>query len=102
MTNHDRQARAEEMSYHIQCWKESSHTQQQYCSLNNLPYHRFYYWLKKVREKENLMMNGFIPVRVNDSESRLASDIEIKYPNGVSISVASADIQFIGRLVRLV
>jgi len=48
------------------------------------------------------MMNGFIPVRVNGSGSQPASDIEIKYPNGVSISVASADIQFVGRLVRLI
>ena len=102
MAKPDRQAYAEEMSFHIQCWKESGQTQQQYCSLNNLPYHRFYYWLKKVREKENPMMNGFIPVRVNGSGSQPASDIEIKYPNGVSISVASADIQFIGRLVRLI
>ena len=102
MTKHDRQAHAEEMSYHIQSWKESGQTQQQYCSLNNLPYHRFYYWLKKIREKENPIMNGFIPVQIKGSESRLASDIEIKYPNGVCISVASTDIQFIGRLIRLI
>lgn len=82
--------------------ESSGKTQQQYCSLNSLPYHRFYYWLKKVHRKKNPIMNGFIPVRINGSEIPLATDIEIKYSNGICISVASADIHFIGKLVCLV
>jgi hypothetical protein len=94
MAKPKRQDYSREMSYHIQSWKDSGKTQKQYCSLNNITYSRFYYWLRKVREKDNSIMNGFIPIRVNGSEPRLMTDIEIKYPNGVCISVASSDIQY--------
>jgi len=43
MKNHARKLRQEEMTYHIQSWKESGVSQHQYCLLNNLRFNTFYY-----------------------------------------------------------
>ncbi|MCX6287712.1 MAG: hypothetical protein NTY96_11415 [Bacteroidetes bacterium] len=102
MKKHDRKLRQEEMAYHIQSWKESGVSQQQYCSSNNLRFHTFYYWLKKNRSKNSPLTDGFIPIQVQSESSDTATNVEIQYPNGVRIFVPSMDIQFIGRLVRLV
>jgi hypothetical protein len=58
--------------------------------------------LKKVRDKNNPLTDGFIPIRVQGDSSNTASNVEIHYPNGVRVFVPSMDIEFIGRLVRLV
>jgi hypothetical protein len=102
MKKHDRKLRQEEMAYHIKCWKESGLSQQRYCLSNNLRFNTFYYWLKKERGKSNPLTDDFIPIRVQGNSSDIASNLEIQYPNGVRILVPSMDIQFIGRLVRLV
>jgi len=102
MKKQDRKLRREEMAYHIQSWKESGVSQHQYCLSNNLRFNTFYYWLKKDRSKNNPLTDGFIPIRVQGGSSDPATNVEIQYPNGVRILVPSMDIQFIGRLVRLV
>ena len=103
MKNQDRKLRREEMAYHLKSWKESGLSQHQYCLSNNLRFSTFYYWRKKDRRQENPLTDGFIPIRVKGTVSAAAdSNIEIQYPNGVRILVPSMDIQFIGRLVRLV
>ena len=102
MKKYDRKLRQEEKAYHIQSWKESGVSQHQYCISNNLRFNTFYYWLKKDRSKNNPLTDGFIPIRVQGGSSDPATNVEIQYPNGVRILVPSMDIQFIGRLVRLV
>lgn len=102
MKKHDRKLRREEMAYHIQSWKESGVSQHQYCLSNNLRFNTFYYWLKKYRSKNSPLTDGFIPIQVQGDSFNTASNVEIHYPNGVHILVPSMDIQFIGRLVRLV
>jgi len=102
MNKQDRTLRKEEMTHHIQSWKESGQSQKQYCLSNNLRFHTFYYWLKKDREQINPSTGGFIPIRVQGLATHSDSNVEIQYPNGVRILVPSMDIQFIGRLVRLV
>ncbi|MEI7501538.1 MAG: hypothetical protein WCK84_13960 [Bacteroidota bacterium] len=102
MKKQDRNLRQEEMTHHIQCWKESGQSQKQFCLTNNLRFHTFYYWLKKDRKQINPLTGGFIPIRVQGLATNTDSNIEIQYPNGVRILVPSMDIQFIGHLVRLV
>lgn len=102
MKKHDRKLRQEEMAYHIQSWKESGVSQQRYCLSNNLRFNTFYYWLKKLRDKSNPLTDGFIPIRIQGNSSDTNTSVEIQYPNGVRILVPSMDIQFIGRLVRIV
>jgi hypothetical protein len=102
MKKQDRILRQEEMTSHIKSWKESGQSQKQFCLSNNLRFHTFYYWLKKDRKQVNPSTGGFIPIRVQGRATDIDSNIEIQYPNGVRILVPSMDIQFIGRLVRLV
>jgi hypothetical protein len=103
MKKPERKLRQEEMTHHIQSWKESGQGQRQYCLSNNLRFHSFYYWLKKDRKQINTTTTGgFIPIRVQGLATNTDSNIEIQYPNGVRILVPFMDIQFIGRLVRLV
>ena len=102
MKKQDRTLRQEEMTHHIQTWKESGQSQKQYCLSKNLRFHTFYYWLKKERKQIDSLSNGFIPIRVQGLAAHTDSNIEVQYPNGVRILVPSMDIQFIGRLVRLV
>ena len=103
MKNQDRKLRREEMAFHLKSWKDSGQSQHQYCLSNNLRFHSFYYWLKKDRKQINTTTTGgFIPIRVQGLATNTDSNIEIQYPNGVRILVPFMDIQFIGRLVRLV
>jgi hypothetical protein len=102
MKKHDRKLRQEEMAYHIQSWKESGISQHQYCLSNNLRFNTFYYWLKKERSKNSPITDGFIPIHLQGDPANSVTKVEIHYPNGVRISIPSMDLQFIGRLVRLV
>ena len=69
-------------------WQASGQTQQDFCRDRNLPFHTFYYYLK--RNKAVVGLNeakpGFVPLKVKKSiPSATGPDIEIIYPGGTRI-----------------
>lgn len=92
----------EEMRYHVQVWQQGKQTQKEYCQENNVTYPKFIYWMNKLRRQQNPIEPAFIPVQMDHPGNSLSLELEIAYPNGVRLRVPSDDIQFIGRLIRLV
>jgi hypothetical protein len=102
MNKQDRKALSEEMHYHIQAWQQSKTTQKQYCISNNLTYHKFIYWLQKIRDTQNPADGMFIPVKTRQSTRVCVTDLEITYPNGVRLRLSPENFEHISRLIRLV
>jgi hypothetical protein len=101
MNKQERVALAAEMQDHIQAWQQSEQSQLRYCQENNLTYHKFVYWLSKIRRKQNPVDQVFIPVGIKRSSSFIPTDIEIIFPNGVRLRVASGNMEIVHRLIRL-
>ena len=102
MNKQDRQALSEEMHYHIELWQQSKLTQKQYCIANNLAYHKFIYWLQKIRDAQNPADGVFIPVKTKPAGRAFVTDVEITYPNGVRLRLSPENFEHISRLIRLV
>ena len=102
MNKQDRKALSEEMHYHIQAWQDSKTTQKQYCIENNLAYHKFIYWLQKLREAQNPGGGIFIPVKTRLATRVLVPEVELTYPNGVRLRLSPDSFEHISRLIRLV
>ena len=102
MNKQDRKALSEEMHYHVQAWQDSKTSQKQYCIENNLAYHKFVYWLQKMREAQNPATGMFIPVKTRPGSRTFAADVEIIYPNGVRLRLSSDNFDHISRLIRMV
>jgi hypothetical protein len=101
MNKQERVALEAEMNAHIQAWQQSDQSQLRYCRENNLTYHKFVYWLNKIRRKQNPIDQVFIPVGMKKSSPFFPSDLEITYPNGVRLRVAPGSMEIVGRLIRL-
>lgn len=102
MNKQDRKALSEEMHRHIESWQQSKTTQKQYCTENNLAYHKFIYWVQKIREAQNPAAGMFIPVKTRPGSRTFVADVEITYPNGVRLRLSPENFEHIGRLIRLV
>ena len=102
MNKQDRKALSEEMHYHIELWQQSKITQKQYCIANNLAYHKFIYWLQKIREVQNQVDPMFIPIKTRPANRSFVADVEITYSNGVRLRLSPENFEHIGRLIRLV
>ncbi len=102
MTKHDRKALSEDMLYHIQAWQQSKTSQKHYCQENNLTYHKFIYWLHKLREAQNSENGMFIPVKTRPATRVLVPEVELTYPNGVRLRLSPDSFEHISRLIRLV
>jgi len=102
MNKQDRKTLSEEMHYHIQAWQQSKTSQKQYCIDNNLAYHKFIYWVQKIREAPNQVDPMFIPVKTRPAKRTFVTDVEITYPNGVRLRLSPENFEHISRLIRLV
>ena len=102
MNKQDRKALSEEMHHHIELWQHSNTTQKQYCIANHLAYHKFIYWLQKMREVQNPTDGMFIPVKTKPAKRTFVTDMEITYPNGVRLRISPENFEHISRLIRLV
>ena len=99
----ERKTREKQMQEHIQAWQNSKLTQQEYCSRNQLSFNTFYYWLKKIKEREQSLGAGFVALRFKDQRPSTVGSVEIHYPNGVRLSVpVSTDLRLVSRLIRLI
>ena len=87
-------------------WSESKLSIKEFCSRNGLKEATFYYWKKKVTERNNISIGRFIPIQANpqispghNTSSVPSSDkgiesktpdsdyCEIVYSNGVTLKV---------------
>lgn len=57
----------------------------------------FSYWIKKKRTMDN-PEDGFVKI---DTNTLSQDTVEIIFPNGVKVKAATADLQFIGQLIRV-
>jgi len=77
----------------IQAWERSGQSQTAYCRSNELSYHRFGYWRRKilslVDRPSNDRVSGFVPVTVH---SRVATnDLSLTLPNGLVLQGITTD-----------
>lgn len=85
MLNMKSKAQQREMFALIERWHESDMGQAEFCREHGLPRSRFYYWLKRYREKAP--PGGFAEVRVSGPETgqNVDGEIKIHFPNGVML-----------------
>ena len=61
-------ALAEHWRHHIDAWKTSGLSQSEFCSANELSYHRFCYWQRKFHRQEQQNANGGFVAVARQSE----------------------------------
>lgn len=84
-------------------WKSSGLSVRDYCSNTGLEEGKFYYWRRKLTEAAFPGPQGFVPVNMNNLNSKLnistaptevesksGSECEIVYANGVTLRINSA------------
>lgn len=71
----------------VESWKQSGLSQKAYCEQNNIRYHVFHYWYKRLREQQGVVEEGtFVPLNVKTSTFPVCnSAIEILLPDGKRI-----------------
>jgi predicted transcriptional regulator len=103
MNKTDRQARIQQMKEYVENWQKSNLTQKQFAKQNNINYSTFICWIKKFRDKNKPALKSFISLRVNEPRQNVGVNIEIRYPNGVQLSVPpTMDFQIMSQLIRLI
>lgn len=68
-----------------------------FCEQNNIGISKFNYWARKKRQKHN--GSGFIKVAADKKFENLP--VELIYPNGVRLQVATSDLAVIAGLLRI-
>jgi hypothetical protein len=65
-------------------WKASGHSQRAFCEANDLNFHRFGYWRRKLLHQTDLRSqqdSGFVPVTLHSQP--LPTALSIQLPNGL-------------------
>ena len=77
----------EQMFAIISSWKQSNLSQKAYCQQNQIRYHVFHYWYKRLRDKQSASLEpSFIPLNVRPSLSDTScSNIEVILADGKRI-----------------
>ena len=77
----------QEMLEMIDRWKQSELSQKSFCEKEQIPYHKFYYWLRRSRHKKQDTKEtanaGF--VKLNIKETISPSSIEVHLPQGARL-----------------
>lgn len=90
---------------HIEAWQSSGQSQQAYCKVNELIYHRFGYWLRKFRQPSQAVQSrrgsGFIPV--THTAPTQSTGLSLSIPGGLVLHGIAEDNlsvvdQLLGRL----
>lgn len=76
-------------------WRGSGMTQKEFCLEAGIKLGTFSYWVSRSRESEK----GFIPL--TPERTHQTKEVELTYPNGVKIKVASGDVKTLSQLIRL-
>lgn len=80
-------SRKSEMEGHFQLWQQSGLSKKKYSEEAGIGYHTFLYWIERLTEEEP-SAGSFKQIKLPVS-SALSSEIEIEYPSGVRIRLAS-------------
>lgn len=77
---------AEEMFPHIQAWQDSQLSQTEYCRLQQIKPHIFWYWLRRYRDQDHVAVtrSRFVPVQIEQTRHTDAT-VEIIYGDGTRI-----------------
>lgn len=70
----------------IDRWKESGLSQKSFCQKEQVPFHKFYYWLRRSRHKNPAKKetgNNFVKLKIKEPVA--PSSIEIHLPQGVRL-----------------
>ncbi|MHB1178229.1 MAG: IS66 family insertion sequence element accessory protein TnpA [Daejeonella sp.] len=86
----------EHMEAKVQCWRESGLKKKEFCQQQGIKESVFSYWITRINQNKP---KGFVPL-IELSHAQ-ASAVEVIYPNGVRIKVATIDLKAISQLVRL-
>jgi len=78
---------------HIEAWRSSGQTQQAYCKVNELSYHRFGYWHRKFRRQSQQAKSqkgsGFVPV--THSATSQSVGLSLAFPSGLVLRGIAGD-----------
>ena len=84
------------MKAEVERWRQSGLTQKEFSQQLGIKVATFAYWVSRSKEESK---TGFVPLRSGQRDP--ASEIEITYPNGVRLKVASSDPGILSRLIHL-
>ena len=88
------QSRLEHLAM-IATWQQSGQSQKQYCSQNNVAYHKFHYWYKIYRDQQSAGNSSFVALNITPSaqgnlELHLADGKRIIFHEPVSVEFLKA------------
>lgn len=90
-------SRQEKMFALVDEYGQSGLSAKVFCEQNNIGISKFNYWARKKRQKHN--GSGFIKVAADKKFENLP--VELIYPNGVRLQVATSDLAVIAGLLRI-
>ncbi len=100
MTNIRKHKNKKEMYSHVVSWKESGLTQKEYSIKHSLGINQLSYWNVKY-QKDLTTLKGFLPIEVSEPQLILSNNIEISFPNGVTVLVdQTSDVTFLKNLIK--
>lgn len=71
----------------IDRWKQSGLSQKSFCEKEQIPYHKFYYWLRLSRHKKQgtkeTGATGFVKLKIKEPVA--PSSIEVHLPQGARV-----------------
>ena len=77
----------QEMLEMIDRWKQSGLSQKSFCQKEQIPYHKFYYWLRRSRHKKQDTKEtanaGFVKLKIKEPVT--FSSIEVHLPHGTRL-----------------
>ncbi len=90
---------------HIQRWQKTDQSQSTYCHEQNLNYHRFTYWRRKlsgqvVQKRKSVHHSAF--VQVQSSPSLTIPDLCLTFSNGMKLQgITSSNLPVVKQLLNL-
>ena len=88
---------SEEKMLAVEAWLKSGITQQEYCKTLGVKRTTFANWVS--RNKRKKAVSNFL--RVTIPPVTISTTVEVVYPNGVIIKVASNDLKTLSNLIKL-
>ncbi|WP_256012531.1 IS66 family insertion sequence element accessory protein TnpA [Desertivirga xinjiangensis] len=87
----------EEMEAAVKRWRESGLKKKEFCEQQDFSLSTFSYWITRINQSNR---KGFVSLSPT-VKPESSSSIEIIYPNGVRLKVASTDLKTISQLINL-
>ncbi len=86
----------EEMFALVKQWQDSGQTQSEFCKASGLKKGTFSYWVSRSLGNQK---KGFMPLIPQSGP--IQKEVEVIYPNGVKIKIASCDLKTLAGLIRV-